>query len=409
MSADGMDILNLRADPKVLAVVRSYDPRGEEGILYSEYVIKYNHRDKAQQRVLALTNKAIYNLEGIGAKAKCKRRIPLEIIGSISSTSDAGASSNEFVVHIPTQYDYRYVSTKRDPLLDLIAKHYEIIKGKKVRRNWSPNASLQDICITRRMNRDERARVFDRQDKLSQVPPTAGGGGGGGGGGGAPALPAAGGAAAGGGGGGARATSPDGSGEMYTGWSKEASPVNLESFNLVKVIGRGSFGKVFLAQKKAGHDANRFYALKVLSKKVIIERNQVEHTLAEKQVMETITHPFLMKLHYTFQNATKLYFVMDYLNGGELFFHLRKVRRFDVKRARFYAAEIALGACLRACVRACACVIVLLRAFACERACVRAWVCARVRARAYVHICVHSTTCMCHHRRGSEASVPACV
>lgn len=61
--------------------------------------------------------------------------------------------------------------------------------------------------------------------------------------------------------------------------------------------------------------------------------------------METITHPFLMKLHYTFQNATRLYFVMDYLNGGELFFHLRKVRRFDVKRARFYAAEIALGTC----------------------------------------------------------------
>lgn len=57
-----------------------------------------------------------------------------------------------------------------------------------------------------------------------------------------------------------------------------------------------------------------------------------------------------MKLHYTFQNATKLYFVMDYLNGGELFFHLRKVRRFDVKRARFYAAEIALGTCSSAAV-----------------------------------------------------------
>jgi len=59
--------------------------------------------------------------------------------------------------------------------------------------------------------------------------------------------------------------------------------------------------------------------------------------------METISHPFLMKLHYAFQNATRLYFVMDYLPGGELFFHLRKERRFKVARARFYAAQITLG------------------------------------------------------------------
>ena len=243
------DKLNLRSDQKVLGVIRSYDPRGEEQILYSEYVIKYNHRDKAQQRVLALTNKAIYNLEAIGAKAKCKRRIPLEIVGSLTSTSETSSGSHEFVVHIPTQYDYRYESTSRDILLDMIAKNYEVVKGKKCRRNWSPNPSLADICITRRMNRDERARVFDRQDKLSQQPPSLPG---------ATAAPA-GGAAAGGGG-----SAPDVP-ESYTGWSREASEVTLESFNLVKVIGRGSFGKVFLAQKKAGPDANKFYALKVSS------------------------------------------------------------------------------------------------------------------------------------------------
>lgn len=249
------DKLNLRSDQKVLGVIRSYDPRGEEQILYSEYVIKYNHRDKAQQRVLALTNKAIYNLEAIGAKAKCKRRIPLEIVGSLTSTSETSSGSHEFVVHIPTQYDYRYESTSRDILLDMIAKNYEIVKGKKCRRNWSPNPSLADICITRRMNRDERARVFDRQDKLSQQPPS---------------IPGASGAPAGGaasGGGGGAAGAPDVP-ESYTGWSREASEVTLESFNLVKVIGRGSFGKVFLAQKKAGPDANKFYALKVCSQRV---------------------------------------------------------------------------------------------------------------------------------------------
>ena len=257
------DRLNLRADAKVMAVIRSYDPRGVEEILYSENVIKFNHRDKAQKRVLVLTNSALYNLEAIGAKAKCKRRIPLKIIAALSSTTGAGASSNEFVVHIPTQYDYRYQSPSRDVLLELISTHYEQIKGKAIRRLWSPDATLSDICVTRRMNREERARVFDRQDKLSQVAP--------------PNLPAAAGAASpggaaagaggggGGGGGGAAAGSPPGGGppESYTGWSKQSSEVTLESFNLRKVIGRGSFGKVFLAQKKAGPDAHKFYALKV--------------------------------------------------------------------------------------------------------------------------------------------------
>jgi len=68
----------------------------------------------------------------------------------------------------------------------------------------------------------------------------------------------------------------------------------------------------------------------------------VEHTLAERKVMETISHPFLMKLHFAFQNKTRLYFVMDYLPGGEIFFHLSK-HRFGLKKTTFYVAEIALG------------------------------------------------------------------
>ena len=107
-------------------------------------------------------------------------------------------------------------------------------------------------------------------------------------------------------------------------------------------IGRGSFGKVMLVRKKGARD-RKTYAMKVLRKEAIVQRNQVEHTRAEGEILRSIDHPFLMRLHHAFQTGTKLYFIMDYLVGGELFFHLKNERRFNERRARLYTAEIALG------------------------------------------------------------------
>lgn len=70
---------------------------------------------------------------------------------------------------------------------------------------------------------------------------------------------------------------------------------------------------------------------------------QVEHTKAERSILESIDHPNLVKLRYAFQSPSKLYLVLDYMTGGELFFHLKQARRFKEDRAKFYAAEIALG------------------------------------------------------------------
>ncbi|KAI8495889.1 PREDICTED: serine/threonine-protein kinase Sgk3-like isoform X2 [Branchiostoma belcheri] len=110
-------------------------------------------------------------------------------------------------------------------------------------------------------------------------------------------------------------------------------------FDFLKVIGKGSFGKVLLARHKT--DSN-FYAVKVLQKKVIMKRNEAKHIMAERNVLlKNLKHPFLVGLHYSFQTPDKLYFVLDYVNGGELFFHLQRERYFPEPRARFYAAEIA--------------------------------------------------------------------
>eukprot|EP00386_Alphamonas_edax_P010601 GDKI01034087.1.p1 GENE.GDKI01034087.1~~GDKI01034087.1.p1 ORF type:complete len:404 (+),score=80.12 GDKI01034087.1:130-1212(+) len=116
--------------------------------------------------------------------------------------------------------------------------------------------------------------------------------------------------------------------------------VSLDDFVLLKVIGKGSYGKVMLVRCKL--DGN-IYAMKMLRKETIVKRNQVEHTKTERSVLGCITHPFIVSLIYAFQTAKKLYFVLEYCPGGELFFHLSRAGRFTEQRALFYSAEIILA------------------------------------------------------------------
>lgn len=111
-------------------------------------------------------------------------------------------------------------------------------------------------------------------------------------------------------------------------------------FKIEKVIGKGSFGKVLLVTKK---DTGKFYAMKVLRKQVIEQKKQIAHTLAERFILEGVKSPFIVQLRYAFQTSDKLYMVMDYMRGGELFFHLRNERKFSEDRAKFYIAEILLA------------------------------------------------------------------
>lgn len=121
---------------------------------------------------------------------------------------------------------------------------------------------------------------------------------------------------------------------------KPESEARLDSFKMIEVIGKGSFGKVFLVREIK---TDYMYALKVLRKDNIIKRNQVEHTKTERNVLGYVNHPFIVGLKMAFQSKDKLYFVLDYCAGGELFFHLSKVGKFQEPRAAFYAAEIVLA------------------------------------------------------------------
>ena len=116
--------------------------------------------------------------------------------------------------------------------------------------------------------------------------------------------------------------------------------VNIDDFKLIKVIGKGSFGKVTLVEHKA---SGSMYAMKVLKKANVVKRKQVEHTRTERRVLGGVNHPFIVHLHYAFQTDSKLYFVLDYCPGGELFFHLSRMKKMPEHMARFYTAEITLA------------------------------------------------------------------
>ena len=116
--------------------------------------------------------------------------------------------------------------------------------------------------------------------------------------------------------------------------------LTINDFSIIKVIGKGSYGKVLLVKK---NDEDKVYAMKVLKKKAMIKRNQVEHIKAERKIMELVDHPFIVKLQYAFQNPSKLYLVMDYCPGGELFFHIQRVERFNEEAVKFYGAQLVLA------------------------------------------------------------------
>ncbi|KAJ1507759.1 RAC-gamma serine/threonine-protein kinase [Coelomomyces lativittatus] len=141
-------------------------------------------------------------------------------------------------------------------------------------------------------------------------------------------------------------------------------------FEFIKVLGKGNYGKVLLARsknvdhaqdqtdieearnEKEGEEVKektkrvaktKLYAVKVVKKSALVDVESLEHLLSENRVLQTIQHPFLVKLYASFQTPERLYFVMEYVKGGELFFHILKERKFSETRVQLYIGEILLG------------------------------------------------------------------
>ena len=218
--------------------------------------------------------------------------------------------SDQFVLCVPSEYDYHYSSSMKTVICDVIAEYHKSSTGKPLEITTVDDSDLRTYVTTKaenkKLHRDQKVDTMFGASKGGAAPGASGG---------------------------RRAT------VMH--FSRKADDeVCLEDFDLLKVLGKGSFGKVMqVSFKRTGE----VLAMKVLHKDAVIQRNQMTHTKAERHILQAVQHPFLVGLRYAFQNEAKLYMVLDYLNGGELFFHLKQAKRFDEPRARFYTAEIALA------------------------------------------------------------------
>ena len=116
--------------------------------------------------------------------------------------------------------------------------------------------------------------------------------------------------------------------------------VGVSDFEVLSVLGRGAYGRVLQVRQR---HTQELFAMKVMKKEDVVERNQIRHALTERALLGALRHPFIVPLHYAFDSESHLYLVLALMSGGELFFHLKRDGAFSEARARLYGAEILLA------------------------------------------------------------------
>mmetsp|Transcript_3869 Transcript_3869/g.8765 ORF Transcript_3869/g.8765 Transcript_3869/m.8765 type:complete len:540 (-) Transcript_3869:484-2103(-) len=316
-----VDHLQLASNPKTLKALASNSATHDK-VLFSMKVKKVNRKGKEQMRVLLITNRHVLNLMPDNI-AKCNRCINIQHLHHISTCS----TTNEFVLHVANEYDYRFKTLQYLEVVQALCDAYEVAMKEKLEVvETDTSEDLAKQVLTKTSLKHGPTRDFTPSQKL--------------------AINAAASCKA-------EADENDseeddaeeqrgvaaGRNSVVGGaFADGKSKFTADDFECLKVLGKGAFGKVMLVKAKKGN--NQVYAMKVLSKQLLLERNEVVHTKTERRALEDTHHPFLVHLRFAFQTPTKLYLVMDYCNGGELFFHLKNTGRFAEKRAMLYAAEI---------------------------------------------------------------------
>eukprot|EP00475_Leptophrys_vorax_P013023 TRINITY_DN1941_c0_g2_i3.p1 TRINITY_DN1941_c0_g2~~TRINITY_DN1941_c0_g2_i3.p1 ORF type:complete len:627 (+),score=177.74 TRINITY_DN1941_c0_g2_i3:1417-3297(+) len=352
------DQLEISNDPEVERLIKKATKNSTEKILYSGRIVKITSKGLWNIRVAIITDKAFYNVP-VNDYSVCKRRVQLDKICGITCSR----ISSEMVLHVPTEYDFRFQTFDKTEIIEVLNAIRKKTKTQEIPISWVfdfflahltntrenvmtggvPSASSsvvpssgtnsgagksegKDASVTDARNSHRPTLAQERVDQYVAAKQSARGS--------EPTVkdeddPENGGAA-----------EPVETIDLPNSSEEEKKHVTIDDFDLLKVLGRGAFGKVMQARKK---DTGKIYAIKVLKKSMVYQRKQVAHTQAERKILEAAQHPFLMGLRFAFQSETKLYLVMDFYSGGELFFHLKKKKKFSEEEARIIVAEVALA------------------------------------------------------------------
>ena len=282
-----------------------------EKIYYADLITKINHYGMNQGRSIMLTNKALYNMK----KKTLKRKILYnEILGITYSKI-----TYEFIIHGNNQeYDYAYISQDRNIIICIIANFYESITGKSLKICEVQEKTLSNYITSKKDKKADSSKTKMDEQYLINT----------------------------------KKFLDENMGELLDEGTKKKKSgtifskhqtikqVSLEDFQIIKVIGRGSYGKVCLVQYKK---TKELYAMKSLKKDVLLDQDQVESTLVEKKILEKLDYPFLVGMVFCFQTEERIYFIMPFVRGGELFQHLRNCRFFPEEKVKFYSAIIGLS------------------------------------------------------------------
>ncbi len=287
----------------------------DEKLYWSAEAIKINRRGKSQKRLFLLTNRRVINVGKRGNiitnmfSRQIKRQFNiLDIDGITYSTI-----SNNFVFHIPKEYDYYLCTPDKDEVLDLVLK-IQKMNGKDSLKFYMVEDTDLNIYAQKEGEEDSRYPKIDptemNDNKFENYVNKK------------------------------KKKLEDDVNNTETIITSDGKQINQDCFDILRTLGKGYFGRVFLVEKK---DDKELYALKVISKLDIIKRNFFENLRNEKKIMEKVQNPFVVNLEYCFASPSYIFFAMKFKQGGELYHHLRKTTRFPESTAKFYACQILQG------------------------------------------------------------------
>ena len=298
------DFLNFSKDHYIKTNVTK-----DEQIHFSDKIIKINKYGFKQERNIIITDQALYNLK----KTSLKRRIDLKSIKGITLSK----TTDEFVIHCnDEEYDYQYFSSKKKTIVEILAKYYYNIMGEELKL-FELNVSSLSTFVTSKTEKK-------KEKNSSRMPRTSG----------------------------------ISIGEYIYGTKSKSvvqkkqatvkktgkivsnTKVEMDDFEIIKTIGRGSVGKILLVKYKNTGD---LYTIKSMRKDQILSENIIDNIRDEKNILHEGQCEFLLTLSFYFQSPERIYLVTPFMKGGDLYHKLKTDGYLPEDLVRFYTAQIAIA------------------------------------------------------------------